>query len=125
MDEQMDRQRHREDKLAIELKKQLDIIESKFKDQEFENSKIIRQKQELEKALAKEQYNSAALGSNLDQCLKNLKSSTEREHEMLEKIKHLELMQTQLVSKVNPCTSLYRPASDDEYSSQSDNDYPC
>ena len=42
---------------------------------------------------------------------------------MLEKFKHLELMQTQLVSKVNPCTSLYRPGSDDEYSSQSDNDY--
>ena len=42
---------------------------------------------------------------------------------MLEKFKHLELMQTQLVSKVNLCTSLYRPGSDDEYSSQSDNDY--
>merc|ERR1712121_305786 len=123
MDEQMDRQRHREDKLAIELKKQLDIIESKFKEQEIENSKKIKQKQELEKALAKEQYNSAALGSNLDQCFKNLKSSTEREHEMLEKIKHLEQMQTQLVTKVNLGTSLYRPASDDEYSPLSDNDY--
>ena len=76
----MEMQKHEANKLAKELKKQLDIIENKFKAQELKNFKIIRQKQELEKSLAKEQHNSAALGSNLDQCLKNLKSSTEREH---------------------------------------------
>ena len=123
MDEQMVRQKHGENKLAKDLKKQLDIIENKFKAQELENSKIIRQKQELEKLLAKEQNNSAALGSKLDQCLINLKSSTEREHSMHERFKRLELMQTQLVNKVKLCESLYGPGSEDEYSSQSENDY--
>ena len=123
----MKMQEHGANKLAKELKKQLDIMENKFKAQELENSKIIRQKEELEKSLAKEQQNSAALGSTLDKCLNDLKSSTEREYSMHERFKHLELMQgkitTQLVNKVKLCKSLYRPCSEDEYSSQSDNDY--
>ena len=110
MDEQMVRQKHGENKLAKELKKQLDIIENKFKAQELENSKIIRQKQELEKSLAKEQHNSAALGSKLDKCLKDLKSSAEREHSRHEQFTYLDLMQgkitTQLVNEVKPCKSL-------------------